>query len=175
MTEKGTIESLISTSGEEEWESLPLFYEGKIIKRISKEEIQGWIQSHPQPFQKEQPRTRRTRRSIVLAKQPQPSENFDRDSSSPPPSLRSIKNKLTHYDNNQNLFKAFRTIQEPCPQEVSLPKVKGSEQPKEDYVKGVKFANFYPNPKKTTSVLKPLFRANYEQNKAEKVGRRSVS
>jgi hypothetical protein len=30
---------LISTSGEEEWDTLPFFYEGKIIKRISKEEI----------------------------------------------------------------------------------------------------------------------------------------
>jgi hypothetical protein len=71
MAETDTIDSLISTSGEE-WEGLPLFYEGKIVKRISKEEIQGWNQGQLQrPFQKIETHSRRGRRATVHVKQPQ--------------------------------------------------------------------------------------------------------
>lgn len=60
MCEKSTIESLISTSGEDDLEGLPLFYEGKIVKRISKEEIQGWAQNqYSQPFHKKEADSRR--------------------------------------------------------------------------------------------------------------------
>lgn len=60
MAEKSTIESLISTSGEDDLEGLPLFYEGQIVKRISKEEIQGWAQNqHSQPFHKKEADSRK--------------------------------------------------------------------------------------------------------------------
>lgn len=60
MGDKSTIESLISTSGEDDLEGLPLFYEGKIVKRISKEEIQGWAQNHhSQPFHKKEADSRK--------------------------------------------------------------------------------------------------------------------
>jgi len=39
MGEKNTIESLISTSVEDDFDTLPLFNEGSVIKKISKEEI----------------------------------------------------------------------------------------------------------------------------------------
>lgn len=53
MVEKYTIESLISTSVEDDFDALPLFNEANIIKRISKEEIEGWSQTYNrQPFQK---------------------------------------------------------------------------------------------------------------------------
>jgi hypothetical protein len=94
---------------------------------------------------------------------------------SPPPSLRSIKNKLSHYDNNQNLFRAFRTINDPSPQDLTLPKVRGLDHPKDDFVKGIKFANFSPLPKKTTP-LKPLFKTHYlEKDKVENITCRSVA
>lgn len=132
MSEKRTIESLISTSGEEDWEGLPLFFEGKIIKRISKEEIQGWNQGQQrQPFQKKEAHSRKTKRSIVKVKQPSAPESFERECFSPPPSLKTIKTKLDDYDNN-NIFQAFRTVNYlPAPsEELILPKLKSREEPK---------------------------------------------
>jgi hypothetical protein len=78
MGEKSTIESLISTSGEDDFDSLPLFQEGKIIKRISKEEIQGWNQNHQrQAFQKKTIEIGKRKTSTQLKKHRGLAENFE--------------------------------------------------------------------------------------------------
>lgn len=52
MSELKTIDALIDTSGEDDLQGLEIFSEGKVVKRISKEEIEGWSQKHPRmPFQ----------------------------------------------------------------------------------------------------------------------------
>lgn len=173
MTENHSIDSLISTSGEDDFEGLPLFYEGKIIKRISKEEIQGWTQNHPrQPFQKKEAHSRSGRRNIPRPKAPPVPESFERECTSPPPSLRVIKHKLNHYSDSPPLFQAFRTLQElpSTPEELVLPKVTLREEPKEDFVKGRRIANCYSAAKKTplilkTPILKPLPKAVSESSK----------
>jgi hypothetical protein len=54
--------------------------------------------------------------------------------------------------------------------------MKGREEPKEDFVKGIKFANFHPTPKKTATPLKQLFTTfNVQSGKTEGVRCRSVS